>query len=133
MNQRIAVVKHYDKCNEQPMMAACRLAQEFNINPPQGRNIRLIVEKFEATGSVATAKKSGHPKMATNVAKAEEAIRRLEQSPQKSTCRLSAELEVSHQVLSVSFTRKNGNLTFHTYCMPFMEMTTAVFNFAKSS
>ena len=95
MNQRIAAVKHYYKCNEQPTMAARRLAQEFDINPPQGRNIRLIVEKFEATGSVATAKKSGRPKTATNVAKAEEAIRRLEQSPQKSTRRLSAELEVS--------------------------------------
>ena len=76
-------------------MAARRLAQEFDINPPQGKNIRLIVEKFEATGSVVTAKKSGHLKTATNVAKAEEAIRRLEQSPQKSTRRLSAELEVS--------------------------------------
>ena len=53
MNQRIAAVKHYYKCNEQPTMAARRLAQEFDINPPQGRNIRLIVEKFEATGSVA--------------------------------------------------------------------------------
>ena len=76
------------------MVARC-LAQEFDINPPQGRNIQLIVEKFEATGSVATAKKSGRPKKAPNVAKAEEAIRRLEQSPQKSTRRLSAELEVS--------------------------------------
>ena len=132
MNQRIVAVKHYYKCNEQPTMAAHRLAQEFDINSPQGRNIRLIVEKFEATR--ATAKKSGRPKTATNVAKAEEAIRRLEQSLQKLTRRLSAEFEVSQSGVIHILHQKNGNVTFHPYCMPFMmEMTTAVFNFVKSS
>ena len=94
-NQHIAAVKHYYKCNGNQSSAARRLAEEYDINPTQGRNIRSIVEKFETTGSVATAKKSGRPKTATNVAKAEEVIRRLQSSPQKSTRRLSAEMEVS--------------------------------------
>ncbi len=97
MGQRIAAVKHYYQCNGNQSMAARFLAQEFDIEPPQGRNIKRIVEKFEATGSVANASKSGRPNTATNEAKCEEAIMRLQRSPQKSSRRLSAEMEVSQR------------------------------------
>lgn len=128
MNQRIAAVKYYYTCNGNQSMAARCLAQEFNINPPQGRSIQSVVETFEATGLIASVKKKkySHPKTATNVAKAEEV------NPKKSTCCLSAELEVSQSSIICILHQKN--LTFHVYCMPLMmEMMTAVFNFVKSS
>ena len=68
-------------------MAARCLAQEFDIEPPQGRNVKRIVDKFEATGSVANASKSGRPTTATNEAKCKEAITKLQRSPQKSSRR----------------------------------------------
>lgn len=75
IGQHTAAAKHYNtalyQCNGYQSMATRFLVQEFDIKLSQGRNIKRIVEKLEAIGSVANASKSGRPNTATNEAKCE--------------------------------------------------------------
>ena len=82
-------------------------SQEFNIPPVQGRNIRSIVNKFELTGSVADAHRSGRPISATSDEKHDQLLASLQRSPQKSTRRLSLELGICQKSV-VNLLRKNG-------------------------
>lgn len=116
MNQRIAAVKYYYKCNGNQSLAAHCLAHEFNINPPQRRSIQSIVEKIEVIGSIANVKKSGCPKKAINVAKAEEAINRLQENPEKSIHCLFGELEVSQSSIIHIFHQKKNLDSMLTAC-----------------
>ena len=63
----------------------------------QGRNIKSLVNKFEITGSVNDAPRSGRPITATSDEKGERLCASLINSPQKSVRRLSCELEISRQ------------------------------------
>lgn len=63
--------------------------------PP--KNIQLIGEKFKATESGAIARKTGHSKMTTNIAKSDETITR-QQSPQS---QLTMHLQSWNQVNEV--------------------------------
>ncbi|OAF63701.1 hypothetical protein A3Q56_08593 [Intoshia linei] len=57
--QHIAAVKHYYKSGENGDEASRRLANQFGIPPPQGRNITCVIKKFEETGSVADIQRLG--------------------------------------------------------------------------
>ena len=52
--QRLASVKHYYKSDENGAEARRKLARQFGIPFPQGRNITSLVKKFEETGSGQT-------------------------------------------------------------------------------
>lgn len=93
--QRITAVKLFYKCQENSAEASRQLAIQYDINPPQGRNIKAIVYKFEETGSVADATRSGRPKLATCDAMGDRIVAAINRSPQKSTRRLSSELDIS--------------------------------------
>ena len=75
-NQRIAAIRHYYQCGSNATEASRRLSEEFNIHAVQGRNIKSLVNKFEITGSVNDAPRSGRPITATSDEKGE----RFEQS-----------------------------------------------------
>lgn len=96
-DQRVAAVKHYYKCNDNAAAAARKLSEDFNINVVQGRNIINLVQKFEDTGSVNDAPRSGRPLTATTNEKGDELIQALQRSPQKSSRRLSAEIGISQK------------------------------------
>ena len=67
--QRMATEKHYYQSGENGAEASRRLANQFSIPPPQGRNITCLVKKFEETGSVADIQLSARPSTATNAEK----------------------------------------------------------------
>lgn len=93
--QRVAAVKHYYQSQGNGAEAARRLAFEFDIRTVQGRNITNIVKKFEQTGSVNDAPKPGRPVSSTTTEKGDELVASVRRSPQKSTRRLSLELDIS--------------------------------------
>ena len=94
-NQRIAAVRRYYRCGSNAAEASRRLSEEFHIHVVQGRNIKLLVNKFETTGSVNDAPRPGRSTTATSDEKGEQLEASLINSPQKSVRRLSRELEVS--------------------------------------
>ena len=84
-NQRIAAIRHYYQCGSNTTKASRRrLSEEFNIHAVQGRNIKSLVNKFEITGSVNDAHRSGRPITATSDEKGERLCASLINSPQKS-------------------------------------------------
>ena len=92
---RVSAVRHYYESQRNGAEAARRLATEFGIRTVQGRNIINIVKKFEKTGTVNDAPKSGRPVSSTTDEKGDELVATLQHSPQKSSRRLSAELNIS--------------------------------------
>ena len=94
--QRISAVKHYYMSNNNAAEASRRLSAEYKIVNVQGRNIKSLVAKFELTGSVADAAKSGRPRTVSTEEMSNAICDSLTQSPQKSTRRLSAEFGISH-------------------------------------
>ena len=97
VQQRIAAVKLYYQCDLNSALASRQLSEQFNIQAVQGRNIKAIVDKFERTGSVADAPRSGRPKSTTTDEKGDQLEASLNRSPQKSVRRLSLELNISRQ------------------------------------
>ena len=95
-NQRIAAVRHYYRCGSNAAEASRRLSEEFHIHVVQDRDIKSLVNKFETTGSVNDAPRSGRPTTATSDEKGDQLEASLINSPQKSVRRLSRELEISH-------------------------------------
>ena len=106
-NQRIAAVRHYYGCGSNAAEISRRLSEEFHIHVVHGRNIKSLVNKFETTGSVNDAPRSGRPTIATS----EEKGKQLEASPinsrQKSVRRLSRELEISRQNVHKFLRKRN--------------------------
>ena len=92
--QRIAAIKHYYQSSENGAEAS-RLANQFGIPSPQGRNITCLVRKFKETGSVADIQRSGRPSTATILEKENELAEAVNRSPLKSSRRLAMELEIS--------------------------------------
>ena len=64
--QRIAAIKHYYQSGENGAETS-RLANQFDIPPPQRQNITCFVRKFEETESVADIQRSGTPSTATTL------------------------------------------------------------------
>ncbi|XP_054449778.1 uncharacterized protein LOC129087027 [Pteronotus mesoamericanus] len=93
--QRVRAVKLYyqNQCNG--AATARLLREEFGIRLVQSRNITSLIRKFEATGSVHDAKRSGRRVSATTEEKAAELRASLLRSPQKSSKCLSGELGIS--------------------------------------
>ena len=60
-NHKIAAIRHYYQWGSNAIEASCRLRVEFTIHTVQGRNIKSLVNKFETTGSVNDAPRSGRP------------------------------------------------------------------------
>ena len=85
LQQRIEAVRLYYSNNGNSTEASRQLTEEFDIQLVQGRNIKAIVTKFNTTGSVKDASRSGRPPSATNDTKGDELLQYLELSPQKST------------------------------------------------
>ena len=83
-NQRIAAIRHYYQCGSNATEASRHLSEEFNIHAVQGRNIKSLVNKFEITGSVNNASRSGCPITATSNEKGERLCASLINSPRKS-------------------------------------------------
>ena len=88
-NQTIAAIRHYYQCGSNVTEASRRLSEEFNIHAVQGRNIKSLVNKFQITGSVNGAPRSGHTITATSDKKGEQLFASLINSPQKSVRRQS--------------------------------------------
>ena len=106
-NQRIAAIRHYYQCGSNASKASRCLTEEFNIHAVQGRNIKLLVNKFEITGSVNDAPSSGRPITATSDEKGERLCASLINNPQKSVPRLSCELEISRQSVHNLLQKRN--------------------------
>ena len=84
--QRIAAIRHYYQFVSHVTEASRRLSEEFNIHAVQDRNINQItVNKFEITGSVNDAPRSGRPITATSGEKGERLCASLTNSSQKSS------------------------------------------------
>lgn len=105
--QRIAAVRHYYQSGSNAAEASRRLSEEFRIHEVQGRNIKSLVDKFERTGSVNDAPRSGRPVTATSDDKGEQLETSLIDSPQKSVRRLSRELEISRQSVHNLLRKRN--------------------------
>ena len=97
LEQRIAVVWIFYSCGCNAAEASRRLSKEFGGLLLHGKTIKAIIDKFNETGSVKDAERSGRPITATTDAKADELFDSLIRSPQKSTRHLSLELEISHK------------------------------------
>ena len=106
-NQRIAAIRHYYQCGSNATEANRRLSEEFNIHAVQGRNIKSLVNKFEITGFVNDAPRSGRPITVTSDEKEEQLCASLINSPQKSVRRLSHELEISCQSVHTLLRKRN--------------------------
>ena len=73
------------------------LSSEYQqIHEVKGRNMKSLVQKFEATGSVADAPRSGRSLTATTEEMGDRILENLSRSPQKSTRRFSREFGISH-------------------------------------
>ena len=73
------------------------LSSEYQqIHEVKGRNMKSLVQKFEATGSVADAPRSGRSLTATTEEMGDRILENLSRSPQKSTRRLSREFGINH-------------------------------------
>ena len=94
-NQRIAAFRYYYPCGSNAAGASRRLIEEFHIHVVHGRNIKSLVNKFETTGSVNDAPRSGRSTTATSDEKGEQLEASLINSPQKSVRCLSRELEIN--------------------------------------
>lgn len=95
--QRIAAIKFYYQAGSNATEASRLLSAEYHIPQVQGRNIKVLVDKFENTGSVNDAPRSGRPNTATCDEKGDALLASITRSPQKSVRRLSLELEISRQ------------------------------------
>lgn len=93
--QRITAVKFYYKLGDNAAETSRYLSREYGIREVQGRNIKQLVDKFEETGSVCDTVRSGRPTTATTDEMGDHLVENVNQSPQKSIRRLSAELNVS--------------------------------------
>ena len=101
MEERKFVVKKYWKTeNAQDLIRDWCL--HFSTDPPTRLTIYRIRDKFEETGSVTDAPRSGRPTMCTkeNVDTVSEAYAR---SPQKSLRRGSAEMGIKRTPLYVKY------------------------------
>ena len=65
--ERKWILKTYWKC-ENTEKVRQKWTETFNTTPPSRQTIYKIRNKFEETGSVKNAVKSGHPRTVTNVA-----------------------------------------------------------------
>ena len=94
--QRITAVKFYYQNNENGAAAGRLLAEHFQIKHViQGRNITNLVKKFEETGNINDAPRTGRPVSATTNERGDNLIASLTGSPQKSVRRLSDEHGIS--------------------------------------
>ena len=74
----------------------------------KAEHIKLLVDKFETTGSVNDAPRSGRPATATSEGKGGEQLETsISRSPQKSVKRLSNELEISRQSVHNLLRKRN--------------------------
>lgn len=94
LEERVFLIKTFYRV--QNAAETCRQwRREFQSPPPNESTVRDLVKKFEATGSVADASRSGRP-VSVRTAELRGRIQEsLERSPQKSCRRLSRELGVS--------------------------------------
>ena len=106
-NQQIAAVRHYYRRGSNAAEVSRRLSEEFHIHVVQSRNIKSFVNKFETTGSVNDALRSGRPTTATSDEKGEQLEASLINSPQKFVRRLSRELEISRQSVHNLLRKRN--------------------------
>ncbi|XP_036357122.1 uncharacterized protein LOC118762539 isoform X2 [Octopus sinensis] len=65
-NQRKDTVRHYFPCGSNADEASRRHNEVFHIHAVQCRNIKSFVNKFERTGSVNDASRSGRPATAAS-------------------------------------------------------------------
>ena len=85
LEQRIAVVRIFYSCGCNAAETSRILSKKFGCSLVHGNNIKAIIDKFNETGSVKDAERSGRPVTATTDAKADELFDSLIRSPQKST------------------------------------------------
>ena len=94
--QRITAVKFYYQYNENGAADGRLLTEHFQIKHViQGRNITNLVKKFEETGSINDAPRTGRPVSATTNERGDNVIASLTGSPQKSVRRLSDDHGIS--------------------------------------
>ena len=94
--ERITAVKFYYQNNENGAAAGHLLAEHFQIKHIiQGRNITNLVKKFEETGNINDAPRTGRLVSATTNERGNNLIASLTGSPQKSVRCLSDEHGIS--------------------------------------
>lgn len=93
---RVSALIHYYECGRNASEASRRLSAEHGIRKVSSTNVKALIDKFNVTGSVCDAPKSGRKRAITTPEKALEVMESLERSPQKSTRRLANELGMSH-------------------------------------
>jgi hypothetical protein len=98
LEDKINIIKTY--YSTQNFREVHRRWPSFSAEPkPTVANIRNVVVKFEATGSVENVKQPGRP-VSANTPELQAAIAEsVARSPQKSTRRLSTELKTSHMTI----------------------------------
>ncbi len=93
--QRVAIVKLYYSSNSVTQVQR-DWRKTFASVAPKRKTIYDLIHKFEATGSVLDAARSGRPR-SVNTGEARVGLKEvLKRSPQKSSRQLSRELGVSH-------------------------------------
>ena len=93
-DQRKWILKSFWK-NKNAEKVRMEWRDAFHSNPPSRFAIYRIRDKFEKTGSVENAPKSGRPRSVSITSNEELVAQTFVQSPKKSTRRASLELDIS--------------------------------------
>jgi hypothetical protein len=93
VNKKAWIVKHIYRL-EYPINVQRLWCRELNNNPPHRDTIRLLMNKFEQTGSVLNIDPPGRPVSATGDTAKDEISSILEKEPRTSTCRMRLRLSI---------------------------------------
>ena len=94
VKEKIWIVKHMYRL-EYPINVQRLWSKEINNNPPHRDTIRLLMKKFEETGSVLNIDPPGRPVSVTDQITKDEVASILEKDPQTSTRQMSSGLNIS--------------------------------------
>lgn len=97
--QRVKVVQLYYQNNKNGTKASCLLSAEFTIQQVQSWNNTSLIRKFERTGNIGDALRSGRPVSEISLEKSNEIKESLLSMPEKLSKRLSSELGISERIV----------------------------------
>ena len=110
VNEKTWIVKHMYRL-EYPINVQRLWCKEINNNPSLRNTIRLLMNKFELTGSVLNIDPPGRPISVTDQTTKDEVSSILDQEPRTSTRRMSAHLDISRS----SVRRVSKSLCYKPY------------------
>ena len=110
LKEKIWIVKHMYRL-EYPSNVQRLWCKEINSNPPHRNTIRLLMDKFEQTGSVFNIDPPGRPISITSQTTKDEVCLTLDKEPRTSTSQMSLQLNISRS----SVQRMNKSMRYKAY------------------